>query len=225
MPLSHAAKPFATPTLIILPALALLLVPASAQATRILSSSDAALSGALIADFDAEATGDFGSRVFAIGTESFTVTGVGGDLRIGGNWCGNFGTSGNCLETNSAGGTNDHFDVIFDGVGVSAFGFEVNALDTEWTVETFDVNDVLLGSYTIDSQSPGLTGNDRRGFFGAVETAPVKYFTVRSPGADDYVLVDDLRVVATPEPGTAMLMGLGLVGLALVRPTSVRLDD
>ena len=195
-----------------------LIAPGIATATVITSASDPALLGALVEDFDGEATGEFSVRDFPPLGDGFTITGIGGDLRIAGTWCGNFGSSGNCLETNSSGGVNDDFDVLFDGVGVSAFGFDVMALDTDWTIQTFDASDVMLGQYTLSSQSPALSGNDRRGFFGVTENAPIKYFTVRSAGADDWALVDNLRFKPVPEPGTALLAGLGLIGLALVRP-------
>ncbi|MEM9175522.1 MAG: PEP-CTERM sorting domain-containing protein [Myxococcota bacterium] len=199
---------------------AALCAPAQALAALITSASDAALSGALVQTFDAAATGDFSDRTFLIGGDGFTITPVSSTLRIGGNWCDDFGTTGNCLETySSSTGSNDEFDVVFTGAGVSAFGFDVTALDTDWTIETYDENDVLLGTYTVLSQSPTLSGFDRRGYFGATETSAIQRFTVRSSGAD-YALIDNVAYVPTPEPGTGVLAGLGLMGLAWAgRPT------
>jgi hypothetical protein len=106
---------------------------------------------------------------------------------------------------------------------VSAFGFALNGLDTDWTMDTYDASDNLLGSYLIPSQSPGLTGPDRRGYVGATEASYIAYATFTSPADSDWALIDDFTyVVAAPEPGTGLLLGAGLVGLALRRRSEVR---
>ncbi|GEM_PF-3293389 len=193
-----------------------LLLPSTAFAALITSSSDPALSGALLQDFDGETPGDFTSQSFLIGLHGFSITPVSGSMQIEGNWCDDFGTNNACIGTNSSGGANDDFDVVFTGSGVSAFGFALNALDRDWTIETYDASDNLLNTYVYLSQSPGLTGFARQGFFGATESVSIQYFTVRSAGGDDWALIDDFQYVTTPEPGTAVLAGLGLLGLASV---------
>ncbi len=183
-----------------------------ALATFISSAADPALSGATTFDFDSE-PGDiyFGTRTFG---GAFTFTADANDLHIDDVWCASFGTTGNCLDTLSSGGQpNDHFRIDFI-TSVSAFGFVLNALDTDWVMETYDASDNLLGSYTILSQSPGLTGFNRRGYAGASEATPISYVTITSPGADDRALIDDFAWVAIPEPSLAWLLGLGLTGLA-----------
>ncbi len=169
-------------------------------------------------DFDGEATDTyFTSQTFSIGLDGFTVAPISAELHIDNQFCAGFGTTGNCLDTVDAGGQpNDDFDVIFTGSGVTAFGFPLNALDLDWTVETYGASNNLLGTYLIASQSPGLTGFNRQGYFGATEVEPIQYFTVRSAG-DDRALIDDFSYVPVPEPNVAMLLGLSLLTLAGTR--------
>jgi hypothetical protein len=152
-----------------------------------------------------------------IGLDGFTVTPLSAELHIDDQFCPSFGTTGHCLDTiNIAGQANDDFDVVLTGLGVTAFGFALNALDTDWAVETYDASNNLLGSYLITSQSPGLTGFARRGYFGATEISPIQYLTVRSAG-NDRALIDDFSFVRVPEPNIAMLLGLSLLTLAGTR--------
>ena len=196
----------------------LMLAPGSAFSLLITGAGDAALTGALVQNFDGEAADTyFTSQTFLIGVDGFTVTPVAAELHIDDQFCASFGTSGNCLDTmNNASQANDDFDVVFTGIGVSAFGFALNALDVDWTVQTFDASNNLLGTYVISSQSPGLTGFARRGYFGATEASLIQSFTVRSAG-NDRALIDDFSYVVVPEPDVAILLGLGLLTLAGTR--------
>ena len=196
----------------------LILAPGSAFGLRIAGPGDAALAGALLQDFDSEAADTyFTSQTFLMGLDGFTVTPLSAELHIDDQFCSSFGTTGNCLDTmNIAGQGNDEFDVVFTDLGVTAFGFALNALDTDWTVETYDASNNLLGSYLIASQSPGLTGFARRGYFGATEITLIQSFTVRSAG-NDRALIDDFSFVPVPEPNVAMLLGLSLLTLAGTR--------
>jgi hypothetical protein len=194
----------------------MMIASGNAGATLITSAGDTALVGALVEDFDSYSPFYFASQSFPSGADGFTVTSLSGDLHMDDEYCGSFGTAGSCLDTLNSGGVgNDDFDVVFAGPGVSAFGFDLSALDTDWTVETYDINDILLGSYVIASQSPALSDFDRRGYFGATESQPIQYFTVRS-GGNDRALIDNFAFVPVPEPGAGLLAGLGLVGLASV---------
>jgi hypothetical protein len=143
------------------------------------------------------------------------VAPISAELHIDNQFCTSFGTTGNCLDTVDAGGQpNDDFDVTFTGSGVTALGFVLNALDLDWTVETYDASNNLLGTYFIASQSTGLTGFNRQGYFGATEVEPIQYFTVSSVG-DDRALIDVFSYV--PVPNVAMLLGLSLLTLAGTR--------
>ena len=191
------------------------LLPANAFATLITSAGDASLSGALLQDFDSTvANSFFATQTFLIGTDGFSVTPINRELHIDNQYCGSFGTAGNCLDTmNNSNQANDDFDVVFTGAGVSAFGFDLVDLDNDWTVETYDSADNLLGTYLIASQSPGLTGFNRRGYFGAAESTAIQYFTVRSTG-NDRALIDNFSYATVPEPNVGMLLGLGMLTLA-----------
>ena len=191
------------------------LAPTDAEATRINSAADPALSGALVQNFNAAPLAAFTSQSFLIGANGFTISATTSDLQITNTFCSNFGTTGACLDTINASGTaNDDFDVVFTGAGVSAFGFAINALDINWTVTTYGAGNVLLGTYVINSQSPGLVGDLRRGYFGATETAAIRSIQIRSTTASDRALIDDFAYVPVPEPSAAVLVGLGLVCLA-----------
>lgn len=185
-----------------------------AGATRIFSAADPALAGALVQDFDSIPVGYFTSQSFLIGSDGFTVSALSSDIHIDDVFCDDFGTSGRCLDTVGSGGAaNDDIDIVFTGGGVLAFGFALNALDVAWTITTHGAGDVLLGTYVVASQSPGLTGNARRGYFGATEGVAIESVRIRSTGSDR-ALIDDFAYVPVPEPGAALLVGLGLAWLA-----------
>ncbi len=71
------------------------LLPTSAFGLLISGPGDSALIGALIQDFDTEASDTyFTDQTFLIGSDGFTVTPLAQELHIDIQWCDDFGTTG-----------------------------------------------------------------------------------------------------------------------------------
>jgi len=195
-------------------ALAAWLSAAPAHAASFLSNAlDPALSGDSVFTLDGEAD-NFRFTSYTVGG-AFTLSTTGGDLRFDNQWTANFGTTGISLETRHQTGTNQ-FDITFT-TPVAAFGFNVNALDINWQLEVFDATNASLGVFTIAAQSPGMTGNNRRGYAGASSTGtPIAWarVTTQNPAdGADFALVDNFALASVPETQTAVLLTMGLIGL------------
>ncbi|HEY1396619.1 PEP-CTERM sorting domain-containing protein [Roseateles sp.] len=184
---------------------ALLATVGAAQAapTLLTASNVPALAGASVIDFNNAATGNFTSRDFG-GVTISTSTANG--LAVDSIYSGSYATSGRYVTNYNNGGT-----LTFSfATAVSAFGFNWGAADQAWTMQVFDLQNVLLSTLNIAAQT---SSSGYAGFIGANGNgSTIGSFKLTSAGSTDYVLIDNLRTVAAnvPEPGSLALAGLGL---------------
>jgi len=202
-----------------------LLASSLSHAAPITSSSDPALAGAYVQDFESGPDGTFTTQNFGGGvtatalntaevtTASFSVAGdFAGDYNTRGRWhISNFGTQFQSLR----------FDF---GSAISALGFLFGASDASWTLNAFNSSNTLLDSINIAAVFASNAGD----FFGLSGLTGATYATltqnfdgIYSSGGVDYVFVDNLTFTAggndVPEPGT-----LALVALAGLAASSLR---
>lgn len=188
--------------------LAVLLLPLGVNAMPITSEADPALIGSTLIDFESPAPGEYASLVLP----GVTINGIGNTMTICtlcGGGGGTFGDDGQTLQ--NAGGSPITFDIVFDSV-VSAFGIQGGAFNSPWTYSAFDSSNVLIETMAVNNPCCGP-------FFDGIAAAGIKRVTLN--GGGDWVVFDNLRFVAdsvaVPEPGILSLLGLGLMGMALVR--------
>ena len=161
--------------------------------------------------FDDQADDTFFTSTTLAGGE-LSITANNGQLWLDDQWAAQFGTTGIALDTNY--NTPNDLEFAF-ATPLQAFGFAVNALDVDWTMEVFDTSDALLASFTIPNQT-ALGGFSRRGFAGAWSDSPIGRVRVFTSGGSDRALIDDFQMAAVPEPDASALIGAGLVGLDIM---------
>lgn len=174
---------------------------AQAAPTLLTSSAVAALTNASLINFDSAAFGNFTSRDFGgVTVASSTSNG----LAIDSTYSGAYAATGRYLTNFGNGGT---LTFSFTNA-VSAFGFNWGAADQPWTMQVFDIHNVLLTTLNIAAQSgsyAGFIGADGNG-------SAIGSVKLTTAGFQDYVLIDNVRLAAAnvPEPGSLALAGLGL---------------
>lgn len=185
-------------------AAAALFIAAPASASLIVSAGDPALAGATLLDFNGEAAANQGTRTFG-GEVTFTISL--GTFNVGTAFNGAFGATGTSIYTPNG----QNFTIDF-ATEVSAFGFTWGAVDTPWTMQTFDSSNTPIETFAISS-TPLVR------FIGAAG-AGISRVTMSNPGYD-FIVIDDFRYVAgtaaVPETPTLAVFGLGLAGLAFAR--------
>ena len=180
-----------------------------ANADLITSSSDAALAGATVIDFEGQAKGTYTS--IAIG--DVTLTANNNLLRIDNVYGSQYNMTGTYLENGSYGFNSMTIDF---GAETTAFGFNWGASDNPWVLSAYDASSNLLESYNLP-----ITGGSNSGDFVGLATSGIDYAilsTVSSGG--DWVLIDNITYNVdnvVPVPGAVLLglLGLSAAGIKL----------
>lgn len=179
-----------------------------AQAAPITAENDPALNGSTLINFESVATGEYA----LLDLNGVDIQGVGGTMTICdgcGGGGGAYGDQGRSLQ--NTGGSPTSFNLIFDDV-VSAFGLIGGAYNNGWTYTAYDSFNNVLETLQVNSPCCG-------GFFQGIAQQGIK--RVNLSGYGDWVVFDNLRFVAqtsdVPEPGSLLLLGLGLISLVLSR--------
>ena len=183
----------------------------NASPILITNSSDAALTGSTVIDFNSESLSTFTSQTF---NSDVTFSVSSGSLYIENTYSGEFGSSGNYLANQ----TNPNPITINFVQDVSAFGFSWGAADEPWTMALYNSSSGLLGTLNIAAQTAPYIG-----FIGGTDsTDSISYavLTDQSSYGYDYFLLDNFEYVTAspsapiPDPATFLLFGLGLLGVA-----------
>ena len=179
------------------------------------------LTGISTEDFEGFGAGDYVAD-FGGG---LTATISGGTLQSGANNVGRFPISGNQYWENS-----QNFSLIFSE-GISAFGFygvDIGDFNGQVVLDLYD-GATLVNSLNIGN-TIGIAGGSVLyfGFYDLVNTYTSIVFNNTAAGTD-YFGFDDFTIgrlenvtpQPVPEPGTLLLLGSGLAGLALYRRRSM----
>lgn len=185
-------------------------VSSLANAGLITASTDSALAGATILDFDSEVDGSFISRMF---NGEVTISTTGQALRLDNQFAGIYGMQNKSIKSQN--GQNYIFD--FSNT-ISAFGWDWGAADLSgWVISLLDSNSQLIASYSIPRQT---NANGYADFYGA-SGQNISRVIMENTNNNDYAMIDNFSYVTSssgtaasvPEPSSLVIFALGMMGL------------
>lgn len=199
---------------------AVLVLPNAVMGGTISGTGDPAshpsLAGGVAIDFESFANGSFHTSLVFPGVQ---MTGTGGDLQVLDNFGGSFNVTGNSVALRTSTPVQA---VTFDfSSNVKAFGLNVGGTDKTWQLTAFSDSHAVLGQVDLP-----ILANDNSGYwiglaFNGIASASLVNTQYRdAPGSatQDYIVFDNFNYASSvPEPRGILLIGLGLLGFALMR--------
>jgi len=175
-------------------------------------ASDPALAGGTQVTFSGLTNGSYPS----LDLGAVTISGVGGNVNIDTTYAGQYNTTGTYLDNNQGSTTDLLF--TFDSA-VSAFGFNLGAHDSSWTITAYN------GATLLDTFTFGAIGGSNAGEYYGLSVPGITSAHLSTTDSYDWILLDNFTFVTggtssgVPEPTTwaMMLVGFGAVGFSLRR--------
>ena len=186
----------------------------AAQALGITSSSDSALSGAALIDFESAPTGAFTSlTIQGVTFSTPTASKVG---FVSSDYAGQYNAQGQSLQNTYDPNAFDELKIGFANP-TNAFGFNWGASDVKWTLTAFDSANQVLDSIVL----PPTLASNSGDFFGlSTGSSAISYATLLASGPNDYVFLDNFKHVSGTTqsiPTPALLPGLIGLGMGVLR--------
>lgn len=192
----------------LIPAVALAVLSATANASTITYNSSAAflarvLPGAYTETFTGFANPPAGPVSFSGGGFAYTAAAP-NDIYLAGGF----------LGTNQE---NDALTVLFTSGNVHAVGANFYATDLSDAFQSVSIR-ITLGDGTVETFTPASLADSYRGF---TSDGLITSLVISGPGVSLYAGLDNLTVGTVPEPTSWALVGLAFSGLIVARRRSI----